>query len=203
MSLTSFLKNQGYTSFEGHCQQVSLQVDDLIHLTNTKSTVTSIMEIGFNAGHSADLFLRNNLNANVTSFDLGKHKYVSVAKKYIDITYPNRHSLILGDSTKTIPQFFKTNPNIRFDIIFIDGGHKYETVKSDLINCIHLAHNDSIIILDDTIFTKKWQEWWTIGPTQIWTECVSQNIINKLESREYQTGRGMSWGKYIDGTFKK
>ena len=75
------------------------------------------MEIGFNAGHSAELFLKYT-SAHVTSFDLGDHPYVTHAKEYIDAYYPGRHSLILGDSTVTVPKCIG-----KYDIIFIDGGH--------------------------------------------------------------------------------
>jgi predicted O-methyltransferase YrrM len=114
------------------------------------------MEIGFNAGHSAEIFLQNNKDLILTSFDLGIHNYVNTAKEYIDITYPNRHTLILGDSTKTIPIYLENNKDTKFDIIFIDGGHEYEIAKADMENCFHLAHKDTIIVLDDTIFTRGW-----------------------------------------------
>ena len=71
------------------------------------------MEIGFNAGHSAELFLSNNKNINVLSFDIGGHQYVKYGKEFIDNKYPNRHALILGDSVQTVPSFAeKTNIKI-------------------------------------------------------------------------------------------
>jgi hypothetical protein len=38
------------------------------------------LEIGFNAGHSAEVFLKNNKDLILTSFDLGEHNYVTTAK---------------------------------------------------------------------------------------------------------------------------
>jgi hypothetical protein len=32
-------------------------------------------------------------------------------KEYIDATYPGRHTLIVGDSTVTVPQYKIENPN--------------------------------------------------------------------------------------------
>ena len=107
------------------------QAKRLIELCN-KYNCKNIMEIGFNAGHSADLFLNINQNIKVTSFDIGVHKYVDYGKKFIDNKYPGRHSLILGDSKKTIPDFFQGNSNIKFDLIFIDGDHSEVGAISDL-----------------------------------------------------------------------
>jgi predicted O-methyltransferase YrrM len=195
MSITSFLNSRGFHNFEGYSQQNPQQVEDLINLTNKPNI--NVMEIGFNAGHSAEVFLQNNKDLILTSFDLGRHNYVTTAKEYIDNTYPNRHTLILGDSRKTIPIYINNNKETKFDIIFIDGGHDYDIAKSDMENCFHLAHKDTIVILDDTVFTKGWEQAWTIGPTRTWLEHLEQNKIIELTRKDYNYGRGMTWGKYI------
>ena len=134
MDLTTFLQSRGVRIFEGYSQQVPQQVADLIHLTSKPNI--KIMEIGFNAGHSAEIFLKNNPTATLLSFDLGLYRYVGTAKRYIDITYPGRHTLIIGDSTKMVPHFIENNEGVKFDVIFIDGGHQYEIAKQDISNQI-------------------------------------------------------------------
>jgi len=195
MSITSFLNDRGFHIFEGYSQQIPEQVNDLIKLTSKPNI--SVMEIGFNAGHSAEIFLKNNKDLTLVSFDLGKHPYVKVAKEYIDSVYPNRHTLILGNSKITVPRFISNNKDKKFDVIFIDGGHQYCIVKQDLNNCLHLAHKDTIVILDDTIYTYGWEKQWTIGPSRIWGEHLRQKKITELRRIDYDIGRGMSWGKYV------
>jgi predicted O-methyltransferase YrrM len=194
MGLNEYLKRKGLDVIEGYSQQVPRQLIDLIKLTSKPNI--NVMEIGFNAGHSAEVFLKNNPTLMLTSFDIGIHQYVKHAKKYIDDTYPNRHTLILGDSTISIPKYIN-NTDKKYDIIFIDGGHEYDIAKADLNNCMKLAHKDTIVILDDTMYKVDWVAKWTIGPTKAWLECLKENMIVEINRKDYRPRRGMSWGKYI------
>jgi predicted O-methyltransferase YrrM len=101
MSLSTYLSLNQITDYEGHSGQISQQTYTLGELCNS-TFIKSILEIGFNAGHSANTFLSTSL-AHVTSFDLNERECVRVAKDYIDLKYPTRHTLIIGDSTQTIP----------------------------------------------------------------------------------------------------
>jgi len=193
MPIKEFLDSKGVNIVEGYSQQIPQQVIDLIQLTKNS---LNVMEIGFNGGHSAELFLENNKNINLVSFDLGEHNYILPAKEYIDNVYPNRHTLILGDSRLSVPNYFKNNKGVTFDVIFIDGGHEYHIAKADMYNCFHLAHKDTIVILDDTIFTHNWMEFWNLGPTKTWMENLLDSKIIELGRKEYSIGRGMCWGKY-------
>ena len=197
MNITNFLNSRGYYNFEGYSQQVPQQVEDLINIVkNINKPIVNVMEIGFNAGHSAEVLLSSSDNLKLTSFDLGRHHYVLSAKEYIDMHYPNKHTLVLGDSTVTIPNYIKNNKDAQFDFIFIDGGHDYAIARADMENCYHLSHKDTIVALDDTIFTPGWAREYTVGPTQAWIEHIQQNRIVELNKKDYAPGRGMSWGQY-------
>ncbi|MCP9625242.1 class I SAM-dependent methyltransferase [Nocardia otitidiscaviarum] len=139
--------------------------------------VRLIAEIGFNAGFSSYTFLEANPAVHVYSFDLGEHDYVTAAKNYIDAMFPGRHTLILGDSTQTVPAFQASNEVSSFDLVFIDGGHSYEVAKADLQNMRSLAGTDTVLVFDDLVPWKPWGE----GPTLAWQEAIQAGFVDQVE----------------------
>ena len=54
-------------------------------------------------------------------------------------------NIIKGNSNKVLKEI-----NVdKFDYVFLDGGHKYETVKKDLENLTQIVNNDGTILCDD------------------------------------------------------
>lgn len=195
MSLDQYLNKYSVTDYEGNSGNIAQQTNSLRQLVSNVD-ILHILEIGFNAGHSADTFLSSSL-AHVTSFDINTRGSIKYAKEYIDKKYPSRHTLIVGDSTKTIPEYANNNPETKFDVIFIDGGHAYEIANADLLNCKKLAHKNTIVIMDDTIFDMSLSADWSIGPSKAWIEAVLSKFIDPINKEFYGIGRGMAWGKYF------
>lgn len=193
-NLVDFYKEKNIVNFEGYSQQVKGQADFLRNIVNDKS-INNVMEIGFNAGHSAELFLSSNKNINLVSFDIGFHEYLKLGKQFIDKTYPGRHTLIIGNSLDTVPEYFRKE-NKKFDLIFIDGGHTYDIAKGDILNCKNLAHDKTIVVMDDTINNNDWVLHWNVGPNHAWKEAKDSNIIKEIGSIDFSPGRGQSWGYY-------
>jgi predicted O-methyltransferase YrrM len=191
--LSLYLKENGIDPFniEGHCQQLSGQTEDLIKIVQTAKHV---LEIGFNGGHSSEIFLQNS-TANVYSFDIGDHDYVLLGKRNLDKRFPGRHTLIIGDSGITVPMFANYS-HIKFDVLFIDGNHEYDAALRDLVNCAHVAAPNAFVIFDDVVLTEENMQSWTKGPTDAWKTMVSNNKIKHLLYKEYALGRGMVVGNY-------
>lgn len=190
-SLSTFLSSKRVPIREGHIQQCNEEVHRLVRLIDTFQ-IKTVLEIGFNAGHSSEVFLSSGVREMV-SFDFGHHPCVAAGKEWIDTQYPERHVLILGDSTKTVPAYACHQ---KFDLIFVDGGHFYDTVMKDLTNVQSFAHANTIVAVDDVVRTTDWQRSYTIGPTRAWKEWVGTGKITELGAEEYGEGRGLAWGTF-------
>ena len=56
---------------------------------------------------------------------------------------------ISGDSKKTVPEYFRNNPQKKFDYILVDGAHDKETAFIDLENIVEHVADKGIIVFDD------------------------------------------------------
>jgi predicted O-methyltransferase YrrM len=147
--------------------------EQLLFLARAAQRARLVGEIGFNAGFSTYAFL--NANTQVVSFDLAEHTSVKAVKKLMDTRFPGRHTLICGDSRNTVPEFKARNPDLRFDLVFIDGGHDYEVAKADIVNMRPLCTENTVVIMDDLT---PWVNWGR-GPTRAWTEAIREGIIRQ------------------------
>ncbi len=172
--IVGYLKKKGYVVTEGSTSPQELNY--LIGLVR-RYNVRFIGETGFNAGFSSYAFLGAKPNAKVISFDTGDHPYTKTAKAFVDRKFPGRHTLIYGDSKKTISQFKKKHPHAHFDLVFIDGGHDYVVAKSDITNFRLLCDKDSLIVIDDLT---PWFNWGK-GPTRAWKEALRKKFIVQKE----------------------
>lgn len=112
-----------------------------------------MVEIGFNAGHSALLLLHTlDPSAEMRVFDLNNHSYAQVAFKYLASHYPQLREMIVGNSTITLPEYVKARPEElqSYDIVHVDGGHQKDVVYSDVFYADLLLKSGGVMILDDT-----------------------------------------------------
>lgn len=172
--INDYLASLGLKIREGSSTEEELQY--LSELTK-QIKPKIIGEVGFNAGYSSYIFLQSYPNSRVVSFDIGEWDYVQSAKDFIDKKFPGRHTLIIGDSRNTIPEYSKNNPGTTFDIVFIDGGHTYDVAKADLLNMQILSNSQTSLVMDDII---PWREFGK-GPTRAWTEMIGDGLVIQKE----------------------
>ena len=126
-----------------------------IDLLISRPQIKIVLEIGFNTGVSAAYFLSSRDDVIVISVDIGEHKYVHDCKRIINEQFPGRHTLLIGDSKKIIPELIKLGQIVP-DLIFIDGDHVAPTPLIDARNCLAMAHKETILVMDDTNIYNGW-----------------------------------------------
>lgn len=123
-------------------------------------TVRNICEVGFNAGHSAAVFLNANPQANMYSFDIGQFPYTRGNSKLMKEIFPTRFEYVSGPSEVTVPEFGQSRPDTKCDIISVDGDHSTEGTFNDLVNFRKLASCRNWVLMDDAGWNstnKAWQ----------------------------------------------
>jgi predicted O-methyltransferase YrrM len=171
---------RGVVATEGSSSAAELQY---LVRTAQECGAVRIGEIGFNIGLSSYAFLSMCPDVHLVSFDLGEHRSVAAAKRLIDKRFPGRHTLVLGDSTQTVPNYAKSHPDVRFDMVFIDGGHDYDVAHADLDNMRALSTENTVVVMDDVTHWKPWG----VGPAAVWEEAVRSGRV--LQEEVYQDGR--------------
>jgi hypothetical protein len=138
----------------------------------SKPEIKIVLEIGFNTGVSAAYFLSSREDVYVISVDIGFHKYVDDCKNLINQQFPGRHTLLIGDSKKIIPELIELKQLVP-DLIFIDGDHVAPTPLIDARNCLILAKQHTVLVMDDTNLYNGWN-----GVLQAMCELIKNKEID-------------------------
>ena len=196
MDLTDHLTSNGISNNEGCIHDCPEKVACIEGTILAEQRNFTVLEIGFHHGHSSEVFLKHKNDCqSVISFDLGEWwGNGKVGKKYLDVKYPGKHTIVIGDSTETV--LGHIDGARKYDIIFIDGGHSFEVASADLKNCSKLAHKDTIVIVDDVIHNEEFHMHFTHGPSKAWELAKESGLVSELGYEDYRHGLGIAWGKY-------
>ncbi|NEO54926.1 MAG: class I SAM-dependent methyltransferase [Okeania sp. SIO3B5] len=110
-----------------------------------------IVEIGFNAGHSALFALTVNPQIRYFGIDIARYPYTKSCATYLQNKFGNRFECQFGDSMKVFPLYALRNL-LESDLIHIDGGHSIEMFTIDICHAIMLPNSSGIdrhILVDD------------------------------------------------------
>jgi len=109
-----------------------------------KTQPKSILELGFNRGVSATMWLENS-KASLHSIDIRSQQDVESSINYIQNVYPDRFTYTCMDHAllSNMVEEFKD----KYDLIFIDGDHSYDAIYRDTKNSIQF--NPTFIAFDD------------------------------------------------------
>lgn len=114
----------------------------------------TVCEVGFNAGHSALLWLLSGATR-VVSFELGQYSYSHVAEAWLAARFPGKLLVVLGDSLHTVPAFSAMFPLERCHVVVVDGGHLFAHAWGDLVHLKKLVDSEPsrsshVLLVDDT-----------------------------------------------------
>ena len=123
---------------------------------NIFSKKINYLEIGSFEGRSTIFMAENikNIHINVVDPFVASEELSNIDFKLIFKTFTNniaafKNKIKINKTTSDI--FFKKNKK-KFDIIYVDGAHNKEQVKSDSLNALKYLNKDGIIIFDDLLW---------------------------------------------------
>ena len=163
--MTQYPHLANFKTTEGHWHDRNV-FRPIIQDIYSKFNVKSILEIGFNIGYSASMWLEFDPDnkSSLTSVDIGIHKDTVSAASAVKNLHGDRFSFILSDSKKVKQQL----TGKLFDIAFIDGDHSNIGVASDIRLCIDLQV--PLLLFDD---------YWTYSDTNAIKKVCDQFVEMK------------------------
>lgn len=119
---------------------------NLAALARRRSTM---LEIGLNAGHSALICLLANPTLHLYSIDLCAHQYTHLAAQHLRSRFGRRFVFWPGDSREVMPRVAIDRPNLKFDLLHVDGGHSPHLAIADMSNALRMAAPGADFVVDD------------------------------------------------------
>lgn len=143
------LEGNLYTSHQSFVENDNLN-DKRYNIYNLLNTIkpNRVLEIGFNAGFSCLLMKLIQPNIAITCVDINKHKYVMPCYNKLTEDFDNIQLIPESSYDIALPDLIHKNES--YDIIHIDGDHRYDSAKKDFNLCLQLSRPGTIIIVDDT-----------------------------------------------------
>lgn len=125
------------------------------------------LEVGTRRGWSAATVGSVLPTCDMYCFDMWVENYSSspnpgpdfVQSEVTKVGYNKKINFISGDSHKTLPKFFKDNPNLELDLILVDGDHT-ELTKLDLDDTMPHVALGGYLIFDDIYYPNMVAEFW-------------------------------------------
>jgi Methyltransferase domain len=134
------------------------------------SAGNSLLEVGFNAGHSCLLALTINKELMYTGIDIGRHDYTLGCYEYLKSVFGSRVRLIIGDSRQALPLLRDVGES--FDLYHVDGDHGREVFQADMYTILGMGTGKATVLVDDT---------WLPGVDYLCDYLLMQGRLSRIE----------------------
>jgi predicted O-methyltransferase YrrM len=136
----------------GHAAQVPEQVASFRGLLASEAELRSgrVCEIGFNAGHSAVMWLHGT-RAHLVEFDLQSLPYSAASRSFVERSFPGRVHFHVGKSRQTVASYAAAVHNGSAppcDLWLVDGDHGIGA-KDDMLNALAASRAGTVVVVDD------------------------------------------------------
>jgi predicted O-methyltransferase YrrM len=138
---------------------------------------SNYLEIGVRRGRSMAMVASQAPHCSLAGFDLWQQDYAGMENPGPDfvrdemarIGHVGQIEFVGGDSRQTVPNYFKRNPDIFFDLVTVDGDHSLEGAKTDLVNVMPRIKVGGALVFDDVSHQDH------PGLREVWEETVRAN----------------------------
>ena len=183
--------NRLYDGSGNHYMQNAKEIAELVfylkkHQLKKKIKFSNFLEIGYAAGINNSILNKFFTFKKIVSVDIIDPSGTNTNTFFANLRFKNL-TLVFGDSTdqKNIETVKKLG---FYDLIFIDGGHDYETAKKDFQNYSKFLSRNGLIILHDIKSNL------VKGVPKLWNEIKSKEKKNWLFKEIFDSGQMMECG---------
>jgi hypothetical protein len=154
----------------------------------------TVCEIGFNLGHSAAVFVAASgaeAVARYVAFDKVEAPGVELSMRLLRSEFAaTEWELVAGDSRETVPAFHSSRPEVRCDLLHVDGDHGLVMPGVDLDNLRAMSSERALVVFDDCGCAEADESWWCIGPTRAFEKAVAEGVLEQLSFKQVLANSG-------------
>lgn len=149
--------------------------------------IKKIAVIGFNAGHSTEIFFQNCANCQIVACDSGLNSFTQLGVDFMKRKCRERFKFFEGDAEVMCHQI---DANKKYDLIYINGDKSYQNRLKDILDCKKIATQKTILWVND----------YAGEIERAVNDAVKQGVIvidQKLEDSDPCGGRSWIIGHYL------
>ena len=165
------------------------------HAATAAGVGLTVCEVGFNLGHSAAVFVAASGAEAVSryvAFDKVEAPGVELSMRLLRSEFAaTEWELVAGDSRDTVSAYHRRRPDVRCDLLHVDGDHGLVMPSVDLDSLRAMSSERALVVFDDCGCAETEASWWCIGPTRAFKKAVAEGVLEQLSFKEILVNGGV------------